>query len=139
MTIFEEGIQSMKKESGLWCLDHYFRHLYRIVKYVDNACLTHDILENIEDRYQYLCIVRSMLSEYELVFLYYNALANDNSNKFKILIERYALLNNLRYDLLATADEIKYYHELCMNRSISIPDSIKMTNYSKRAFSFLAN
>ena len=47
---------------GLSFLDHYFRHLYRIFKYVD----TSDSISE-DERYEYACIVRSQLSDYELV------------------------------------------------------------------------
>lgn len=135
-TIFEDGIMSMRNENGLWCLDHYFRHLYRIFKYIDEAVIFQGTPQEHENRYSYTSIVRSMLSEYELVFLYYNGLSHDDLSKFKRLIERYALLNNLRFNLLATAYEAEYYNNLLQNRNVSIPEFISSANYSKGAFSF---
>ena len=81
--------------------DNYFRHLYRIFKYIDQSPLIEK-----KDRYEYTCIVRAQLSDYELVMLFYNALnVNDNGEyKFKKLIEKYAIFNNLRKDLLARGD-----------------------------------
>ena len=49
--------------------DHYFRHLYRIFKYVDTTDLISD-----EERYEYACIVRSQLSDYELIMLFFNGI-----------------------------------------------------------------
>ena len=46
--------------------DHYFRNLYRIFKYID----TTDLIDQNE-RYQYACIVRSQLSDYELIMLFF--------------------------------------------------------------------
>lgn len=71
--------------------DHYFRHLYRIFKYIDKSPLIND------DRYEYAAIARAQLSEYELLMLFYNGLnVNDEGQyKFKDFIEIYSLLNNL--------------------------------------------
>lgn len=76
--------------------DHYFRHLYRMVKFVKES----DLIED-EDRYDYVAMIRSQLSKYELVWLYYNALSCYGREKFKPMIEDYALLKNLRMDCLA--------------------------------------
>lgn len=43
--------------TGISFLDHYFRHLYRIFKYVDTSDSISD-----DERYEYACIVRSQLS-----------------------------------------------------------------------------
>ena len=84
--------------------DHYFRHLYRIFKYIDSCNLITD-----EERYDYACIVRSQLSDYELVMLFYNCLTANGKDKFKPLIETYAIFNNLREELLANAEHKKIY------------------------------
>lgn len=78
--------------------DHYFRHLYRIFKYID----TTDLIDQNE-RYQYACIVRSQLSDYELIMLFFNCLSDNGKEKFKPLIEKYAILKNIRHDLLPSA------------------------------------
>ena len=79
--------------------DHYFRHLYRIIKYIDEADSS---LIEYEKKYEYSGIVRATLSQFEILLLYYNGFSHP---KFKILIEKYALLNNIRLELMATADE----------------------------------
>lgn len=84
--------------------DHYFRHLYNIVKFVDQTQILSD-----EDKYRYVSITRSTLSRYELVWLYYNTLSNLGCLKFKPLVEKYCLLNNLRPDLLALSYENRVY------------------------------
>ena len=78
--------------------DHYFRHLYRIFKYVDTTDLIND-----NERYEYACIVRSQLSDYELIMLFFNGLSDNGKEKFKPLIEKYAILKNMRPDLLPSA------------------------------------
>lgn len=87
-------------------LDHYFRHLYRIIKFVNETTLLPD---SFEDRYQYTSMVRAQLSKYELVWLFYNCLLDNGKDKFKPLIEKYALLKNLRFDLLAKQEHKDLY------------------------------
>ena len=91
--------------------DHYFRHLYRIVKYVDSSDLISD-----DERYEYACIVRSQLSDYELVMLFYNCLTSNGRAKFKPLIEKYSIFNNLREELLAKGEHKKEYSEKAYER-----------------------
>ena len=80
--------------------DHYFRHLYRIIKFVDS---NEDL--SFEDKYRYIGDVRGVLSRYELVWIYYNVLANQNFYEFKRMIEDYALLKNLNESFLALSLE----------------------------------
>ena len=91
--------------------DHYFRHLYRIYKYVDSS----ELIENNE-RYDYACIIRSQLSDYELVMLFYNCLTANGRAKFKPLIEKYTIFNNLREELLASAEHKKLYADTAYDR-----------------------
>ena len=87
---------TLRFQSELWVLDHYYRHLYRIFKYIDDA--DKQIIDD-DKKYEYAAIVRATLSPYELVMLYYNGFSHP---RFKDFIERYALLNNIRYSLLAS-------------------------------------
>ena len=90
--------------------DHYFRHLYKIIQFVDSKVrLTDNSNEqgrflSYEEAYEYISFVRGTLSRYELVWLYYNALVPDYHN-FKVLIEKYSLLKSLRSDYLTTSKE----------------------------------
>lgn len=62
-----------------------------------------------EEKYEYARIVRSTLSQYELVVLFYNCLSSNGMEKFKPIIEDFAVMNNLRKELLAKAeDEVLY-------------------------------
>jgi hypothetical protein len=90
---------------------HYFRNLYRIIKMVHQTeFITKQELENRLDReiteadlnlcnhiekYKYTCIVGAQLSDYELLLLFYNCLSDNGIEKFKPLVEEYALLKNL--------------------------------------------
>lgn len=96
LELSNETKYNMGSLQELWLLDHYYRHLYRIFKYIydqDNE------LVSKRKKYDYAAIVRATLSPYELVMLFYNGFSHPN---FKYLIEEYAILNNLRYKLLAS-------------------------------------
>lgn len=80
--------------------DHYFRHLYTIIKFVDNT----DFLP-FDEKYKYTSMVRATLSRYELIWLFYNGISAVGRQKFKQLIERYSLLKNIREDLLSLCKE----------------------------------
>lgn len=84
--------------------DHYFRHLYKIIQFVDQQEFP------FGEAYKYVSMLRGTLSRYELVWIYYNAL-NPAFIKFKKLIEKYSLLKNLREDLLTRCLETERYYE----------------------------
>lgn len=98
----ENDIQAYRRVSEISIFDSYFRHLYRIFKYIDES----QLIDNTE-RYSYSCIVRAQLSDYELLLLFYNALTIDDNGafKFKHLIEKYAIFNNIRESMLARQHE----------------------------------
>ena len=89
----------------LWFLDHYYRHLYRIFKYIDDADSS---MISLSKKREFASIVRATLSDYELVMLYYNGFTHP---KFKRLIEKYAILNNLQWNLLADYEERESVYE----------------------------
>ena len=93
--------------------DHYFRHLYQIYKYVDKSDLISE-----DERYVYTCIIRSQLSDYELVMLFYNCITTNGQKKFKPLIEKYTIFNNLRAELLANTQDITAYSATAFKRHI---------------------
>lgn len=101
--IEQYGIKVYEADVELRRLDHYFRHLYGIFKYIDET----DIID-FSGKYKYAHIVQSGLSQYELVFLFYNGLSK-GQDEFKKLIEKYALLKNLDIDILATEKERQLY------------------------------
>jgi hypothetical protein len=75
-------------------LGHYFRSLYNIMKFVDGSVLPNKRL--------YTNLVRAQLSAYELALLFYNCLSDLGSEKFKPLVERYALLKMVPSKMLPT-------------------------------------
>ena len=97
LSIDEDYKKKLVAVRQLWFMDHYMRHLYRIFRFINDANEISDVKKR-----EYAEIVRATLSPYELVFLYYIGFSHP---RFKVLIEKYALLNNLRPFLLAAPDE----------------------------------
>lgn len=105
-------------------LDHYFRSLYHILKYVwlhelqehgSNATRNRGdrhsyktIEENIKREYkQYTEYIQAQMSNSELLLLYYNALFFPKMKKF---VYHYDLIENLsREDLLDPENDIQFY------------------------------
>lgn len=86
-------------------LDHYFRYAYRILKYIDSSELI-----NKTEKMEYASIFRAQLSCYELLILFINGIETDN-NKFKKLIERYCMFNNLRVEMLPNTSNFYQLYE----------------------------
>lgn len=106
--------------------DHYFRHLYKIVQFVDSQMNL-----SFEEKYRYLSFMRGTLSRYELVWLYYNALYPD-FYKFKALIEKYSLLKAVRSDLLTiTKEALVFYDQHAISREL-----IKAAGYGLDDFAY---
>ena len=117
MTVLKRnGLDGYKKTEDPTLFDHYFRLLYRILKFVK----TSPFITRFEDEYEYTSILRATLSRYELVWLYYNGLTY-GKNKLKPLIERYAMLKNLRNDLLVQGIDVGNYAESAYQKII--PDA----------------
>lgn len=84
-------------------LSHYFRFLYNILKFIDTAELPSDLKK------KYTNIVRSQLSDYELLILFYNCLHKNGSQRFKPLVEKYSIFNNLPEDLIISPTHRHFY------------------------------
>lgn len=82
-------------------LDHYFRHLYRIIRYVDDYDIN---VLSVEEKYKYLCLLRAQLSKDELLIIFYNCISEYGCDKFKPLVEKYALFKNIRVGSLILTD-----------------------------------
>lgn len=107
--INEYGYENYVKQPSISCLDHYFRHLYRIFKFVYDS---RDVLSNkYNEEYKYTSIIRAQLSEYELILLFYNCLSPNGKDRFKKYAERYALFNNIREELLVEKKHQEKYKE----------------------------
>jgi hypothetical protein len=95
---------------------HYFRNLYRMIKLVDQTDFFYDQSkakpeEIFEMKYKYTSIIRSQLSDYELLWLFYNCLSANGKEKFKPYIEKYSLFKNLPVKLLANKSHKDLYDD----------------------------
>lgn len=114
--------------------DQYFRNLYHILKviheteFVSIINVNYDIENGLDDRkyedrnfelrYKYSAIIRAQLSRFELAFLFYHCLSDENIGSFKSLIEEYALLKNLPKDEITQRDLlIRYSASAYTNKS----------------------
>ena len=68
-------------------IGHYFRLMYNIIKLVSRT-------DGIDKRF-YTNLVRAQLSSAELMLLFYNCLSSWGSEKFKPMIEEFALLKTM--------------------------------------------
>jgi Putative phage abortive infection protein len=82
-------------------LGHYFRTLYNLVKLVDRS--------GVSDKRFYMNLVRAQLSNQELLLLFYNCQTKYGSEKFKPLIEKYALLKCLPVEQLLSREHKSLY------------------------------
>lgn len=78
--------------------DHYFRNLYRIVKFINDSKL--DI-----DKSFYIGILRAQLSPHELVAIFFNGLS-PAGEKFKPLIEDFAIFDNIKISFIPKRPEL---------------------------------
>lgn len=71
------GMEGFMKSDVPSYFDHYFRNMYRIVKYIDESDVFDKLSEEerMTKKYEYVSILRSTLSRYELVWLFYNTLS----------------------------------------------------------------
>ena len=125
-------------ESQEYCfdgtLDHYFRYLYRILKHIDESKLLDKLDDPQKEREYYAHLLRAQLSNYELKMLFYNGLLGENPTTIKILIERYAMFNNLRAWELGKFQK-EYYQAILDEELYEDPaDFDSQTTYSVTAF-----
>ena len=76
--------------------------------------------ETFETKYIYTSIVRSQLSDYELLWIFYNCLSLKGA-KFKPLIEKYSLLKNLPIKEIHNSLILKMYDKKAYGKSFEFP------------------
>lgn len=101
--LYECGLSAYHDYHTPTYFDHYFRHLYRMLKFIDQK---RNVLSK-DEQYEYASMIRATLSRYELVWLFYNGLSDYGNVKLKPLIEKYCMLKNLREDYLTLCMENK--------------------------------
>ena len=86
-------------------LGHYFRQLYNIIKFVDE-----EGGEEQEDRMRYANFMKAQLNNDELVLIAYNGLSV-HGEKFKSLIEKYGLLENVTEETFFKEDDAREHYD----------------------------
>lgn len=69
-------------------LGHYFRHLYHIVKYVNESI--------IADKKKYIDLIQAQMGDDELYVTFYNGIGRFGRLKFQPLLDQYQFLENIR-------------------------------------------
>ena len=83
-------------------LGHYFRFLYNIIKFADSS----------KDKpIRYIRLLRAQLSDQELYLIFYNCLSHHSEGKFKPLVEKYALFNNMPDDALLDPSHKDFFED----------------------------
>lgn len=87
-------------QSHLGDLGLYFRSLYGVFRFIEG-------LEGVDGQEQkkYAVIVRSLLSDFELLFLFYNCLST-KGEKFMRFAKAYSLFDNLNVQLLMDVEDV---------------------------------
>lgn len=107
---FQRDVASTHTDRAAWSktsayyrndLNHYFRFLYHLIVFVDRS-------DQI-DRYFYIRFVRALLSEAELTLIALNCAHGEGTEKFKPLVEKYALLHNLSQTARTKWKIVDYY------------------------------
>lgn len=136
--IANDGLKRYAQIANRDLLDHYFRHFYTILRFVDESDVFTPIGEEKQEdnyewkqKYHYTTIVRATLSRYEMLILYYNGLSEFGREKLKPLIEKYALLDNIdKYSLVSSRE---YKDKLGFNPAINtqwfVDHKISWTDY----------
>jgi hypothetical protein len=84
-------------------LGHYFRFIYNIFLFIDTSEIS------ATSKQKYSRIVRSQISDYELLMLFYNCLYKNGKEKFKPLVEKYSIFNNLPTELILSKSHLSFY------------------------------
>lgn len=94
LAAYEKVMSDHQGDLGL-----YFRSLYSIFRFIEDA--------HHSDKQSFALVVRSLLSDYELVLLFYNCLSH-KGKKFKKYANSYALFDNLNVTLLQRECHVVY-------------------------------
>lgn len=121
------GIAAYESTKEITVFDHYFRYLYRIMKFVDESTFLEKEQNSIQERYKYTSILRGTISRYELLWLFYNGLFFD---KMKDLMEKYTLLKNIRESLTAQSLDAKT-SEYSTDYLLCLVESVEESNSHK--------
>ena len=112
--------------------DGFFAEFYDILRLIDYFALVGD---DLRQKYTYVVIAKSTLSEEQLIGLFYHVLNRRDARHFQDLIEKYAVFGDLRLEDLRSELEFNHYQNLLNDVE---PDNtgIPLKTYKKSAFVF---
>lgn len=107
LEIIQEAYDEFSKEF-LISVGPYLRHLFYLINYIDEQTF----LDFKQKRF-YINMIRTQLSAYELIILFYACLSKRGYKKFKPLIEKYGILSHIKHieDKLFQAYHIRLFNE----------------------------
>lgn len=115
--------------------DHYFRTLYRILKFIKESDLGRcDIKKQEETRDLCADLVRAQLSTFELAVLYYNGLYPEFNQTAKLLYEHFCLFDNMDPRILQLKSERDYYSDIRQHHKNDEVKFDSTTHYDFSAF-----
>lgn len=91
-------------------IGHYFRNLYQVLKFLDNA--------EIHNKQFYADILRAQFSSIELEFLFFHAISKYGEGKLKEKIEEFAFFEPLFLDKSYLLDDIEQYDKKAFGDNI---------------------
>lgn len=80
---------------------HYFRTMYNIMRFIKD--------KSPENRKYYSNLVRSQLSTYEHLLLFYNCHSDYGKERFKPLLEEFSMLDNMEKSELLDNDHLNFF------------------------------
>lgn len=104
-----DGVYS--KSESLPVLDSYFDLFYDLVGFVDKCVFLRD-----DERRAYVNTIKSGLSEFEIVLLYYHGLMRESA-PLRELLEKYALLEKINFTYMIATNNQSCYDESAFGRN----------------------
>jgi hypothetical protein len=113
-------------------LGHYFRNIYRILKYIDTSEFSEE-KDGYQKRYQQVKFLRSQLSAYELVWIcYWGMNKKRKKGTFPFYIVKYTLLKNIPKNFINNSEIKQFYKsiakldsEFADNQAFEINEKLK--------------
>lgn len=84
----------------------YFRQVFQIITFVDRS----NIL-TLEEKNSYICIIRDTLSSDEISLIFYYVISKNDYQRYKQLIEKYALFEHIGDSMLVSPNHRSLYDD----------------------------
>jgi len=90
-------------------LDRFYNNLYNIISFIEKS--------PIDEKQDYVSIVRSQLTEYELLILFYFSLTEVANEDFKFLIEKYSFMEYINDKKLIERSHYEIYNKTAFGKN----------------------